>query len=82
MTSGGWARKETDEDAEEENYRFVYTNAEIQGIVGTIPLRDAIYTHYLKYIAHICRLPNTAIPKKLLFAKPSRRYYRDPWLKI
>ena len=71
-----------DEDGNGEEYSFKYINAEIQDVVGTIPIRDAIYTQYLKYIAHICRLPNNAFPKKLLFAKPSRRYYRDTWLKI
>ena len=69
-------------EEEEEVYSFVYTNDEIQNIMKTIPLRDFIYSQYLKYIAHICRADNSAITKKVLFAKPSRRYYRDPWIKI
>ena len=30
---------------------------------------------------HICRAENTAITKKMLFTKPTKRFYRDPWLK-
>ena len=58
------------------------TNEELENIMKTMPLRDVIYSHHLKYIAHVCRAENTAITKKLLFAKPSKRLYRNPWLKI
>ena len=82
MVRGGWARKKTADEAEEKDYSFVYTNVDIQRIMQTTPLRNFVYSQYLKYIAHICRLPNTSIPKKLLFAKPSRKYSRDIWIKI
>ena len=81
MINGGWARKDRNVQ-EEENYSYRYTNKEVEGIVGTMPLRNIIHQQYLKYIAHICRSPNTAITKKMLFAKPIKTYYRDPWLKI
>ena len=48
----------------------------------TVSLRDFIYSQYLKYIAHICRAENTAITMKMLFTKPSKKYCRDPWIKI
>ena len=57
-------------------------NEELENIMKTMPLRGIIYLHHLKYIAHACRAENTAITKKLLFAKPSKRFYRNPWLKI
>jgi len=82
MVKGGWKRKETPVDADENDYSFVYTNKEVENIMKTVPLHDFIYSQYLQYTAHICRAENTAITKKLLFAKPSKKYYRDPWLKI
>ena len=47
----------------------------------TSPLRDFIHSQYLKYIAYICRAENTAITK-MLFAKPCKKYCRDPWIKV
>ena len=41
-----------------------------------------INAQYLKYIAHVCRAENNAITKKIMFAKATRDYYRDPWIKI
>lgn len=47
-----------------------------------MPLCDFINSQHLKYVAHVCRAENIAITKKGLFAKPMRKYYKDPWLKI
>ena len=85
MVKGGWKRRhvpENEDDDEEANYAFIYTNEKIQNILSTTPLRNFIYSQYLKYIGYICRTENTALTKILLFAKPERRYYRDPWGKI
>ena len=41
-----------------------------------------IYVQHLKYISHIFRLPYTSNIIKMLFAKPTRKYVHDPWLKI
>ena len=91
MIKGVWARgdslksrksEESPEETEEVDYSFLYTNTEVQKVIRTTPVRDFIYTQHLKYIAHVCRSPNTSITKIMLFAKPTRRYYRDPWLKI
>ena len=82
---GGWKRRNvpgSDEEDEKADYAFIYTNEQIMNILKTTPLRNFIYSQYLKYIGHICRAENTALTKILLFAKPQRRYYRDPWGKI
>ena len=81
MVKGGWKRIETSDHSDEVDYTFVYSNQELERILKTVPLRDFIYSQHLKYIAHICRAENTAITKKMLFAKPTKRFYRDPWLK-
>ena len=61
-----------------QNLTFVAVS---ENIMKTMPLCDVIYSHHLKYIAHVYRAENTAITKKLLFAL-SLRFYRNPWLKI
>ena len=81
MVKGGWKRIETSDHSDEVDYTFVYSNQELEKILKTVPLRDFIYSQHLKYIAHVCRAENTAITKKMLFAKPTKRFYRDPWLK-
>ena len=81
MVKGGWKRIETSDHSDEVDYTFVYSSQELEKILKTVPLRDFIYSQHLKYIAHICRAENTAITKKMLFAKPTKRFYRDPWLK-
>ena len=60
MVKGGWTRQTTLEDDEEENYKYLYRNQEIEQIVGTMPIRNVIEKQYLKFVAHICRSPNTA----------------------
>ena len=80
MVRGGWRRQGSEED--EENYSFVSTNERIEELMGTLPLRDFINKQYLKYVGHICRLDNICLAKIMLFAEPTRRYYRDPWIKI
>ena len=79
MVKGGWARKGEEDDSD---YRFIYRNSEIEKIVGSLPLRHFVEKQHLKYIAHVCRGPNTSITKKLLFSKPTRTHYRDPWTRI
>ena len=82
MVKGGWARQPTPEGVEEECYKYIYKNREIEEIVGTMHLPNFIEKQHLKYIAHICRSPNSAITKKLLFAEASKPYYHNPWIRI
>ena len=65
MVKGGWRRR----NREEGEYQFVYSNADLQNIVKTCPLRSFIYTQHLKYIAHVCRAENTDLTKVLSSAK-------------
>ena len=81
MVRGGWSRKQP-ENPDEEGYAFKCTNEKIQHILKTTPLRDYINMQYLKYVGHVCRMSNNAIPKKMLFATSQRKCYRDPWIKI
>ena len=81
MVRGGWGRKKA-VNADEEEFAFKYTNEDIQNILKTSSLRDTINEQYLSYIGHVCRMPNDSIPKKLLFAKPQKSHYRDPWIKM
>ena len=75
---GGWKRKNVDEG----DNSFQYTNQQVQDIVQTVPLREFIHAQYLRYIAHVCRQENSSTTKKLLFAKASKKCFRDPLLKI
>ena len=77
----GWARKPP-ESEDEVSYELKFKNEEIEEIVHTMPLSNFIEKQYLRYIAHVCRSPNTALTKKLLFAKASRPYYRDARIRI
>ena len=46
------------------------------------PLETFVNSQYLKYVGHTCRRENTRLTKKMLFAIPTKPYFRDPWLKI
>ena len=81
MVKGGF-RKKPSEPENEVNFSLVYTNTDLQRIVKSQPLRDFIDIQYLKYIAHVCRRPNTNLTKLSLFISPKVNYYRDPWINI
>ena len=81
MVKGGWKRKDPEEEGDDE-YRFLYSNERVQGIIRSAPLRNFINAQYLKYIGHVCRSTNCSLTKTMLFAQPGRRYYRNPWIKI
>ena len=78
MIRGGWMQKSDDE----ESFALKYANSDVQKIVNTLPLRDVVNCQYLRYTAHICRSSNNALLKKMMFMIPSKKYYRDPWIKI
>ena len=80
MVRGGWRR--VSEDPEDPDYRFVYTNVELQRIIGAKSIRDILLAHHLRYLGHVCRDENTAITKKMMFADSQVKYFRDPWKKI
>ena len=68
-------------EANEADFSFIYSNQQLQNIVRTAPLRNIIHAQHLRYIGHVCRTQNTNLTKKMLFAKPQRKNYRDPWPK-
>ena len=72
-----------DENEEEEDldWRFVYSNQNILTITNSDPIQNFCQIQHLKYVAHITRLPNSAIQKQILFRTNRRRYARDPWVK-
>ena len=85
IVKGGWKRKYSPEEIDDEenaDYSFIFSNKKIEQIVGTKPLRDFVNYQYLKYIGHICRQENVRLTKKMFFAKPTKSYFRDPWIKI
>ena len=61
-----------------ENYAFVYTNNALVRMSGTMPLRRFIKEQQLKYTAHLCRLPNTDMRKRILFAE-GHKFSRTIW---
>ena len=80
MVRGGWRR--VSDDPDDPDYRFVYSNKDLQKILGAKPIRGIARSWNLKYYGHVCREENTSITKKMMFAVPQRPYYRDPWRKI
>ena len=77
MIKGGWACGNSEDT--EENFSFLYTNIEVEEVIRKMPFHNIIYT---KYVAQVCRSPNTSFTKKMLFTQPTRKFHRDPWLKI
>ena len=85
MVKGGWKRRNVPEEGDNEteaDYSFIYSNRKIQEIVRTQPLESFINSQYLKYIGHVCRRENFNLTKKIMFSKPTKPYFRDPWIKI
>ena len=66
---------------EEGDYSLCYNNDEVRNIVKTVAIRNFVYEQHIKYIGHFCRGENYTLTKKMLFARPQRGYYREPWLK-
>ena len=88
MVKGGFKRRNVPDgndglgEGEEADYSYIYNNARIEKIVGSPPLETFVNSQYLKYVGHTCRRENTRLTKKMLFAIPTKPYFRDPWLKI
>jgi hypothetical protein len=66
MIRGGYKRKEND-------WAFVYTNADIKRICNTIDAIDYVKAQQRKFSAHIIRKDNNSIVKKLFFNNNERR---------
>ena len=81
MVKGGWKRQDSEVEGEEE-YRFVHTNLDLIDIIQTAPLREEILAQRMRYYGHVCRRDNLSITKIMMFAKPKKLYYKDPWEKL
>ena len=81
MVRGGWKR--VCNDPENPDFRFVYTNASLERILSCKKtIRGIARLHHMRYFGHVCREKNTSLTKKMMFARPQRSHYRDPWKKI
>ena len=85
MVNGGFKRvnvprKKGDIIKGEEDWRFVYSNKDLQRLSGTDDLRIFIQKQQLKYLGHICRLENSDSRKHVLFATNQNKYSRDLWI--
>ena len=75
MVRGGYQRKNAPNRREygngqidgEVDCSFKISNHRLRDITKTIPLRDFFYKQHLHFIAHICRLENSALQKQVLF---------------
>ena len=43
------------------------------------PIRTFSHIQHLKFVAHITRLPNSALQNQVLFVTNKKPYVRDPW---
>ena len=80
MINGGFKRQAPIDD-QHENFAYKYSNKDLQNISNTSSLRQFIIKQQLKYVAHICRLPNWDNRKKILFSK-GKRGSRSIWKKF
>ena len=78
MMRGGSSEKTQNKS----DFTFKCSRPDRESVVSAPPQRDFIEAHYLKYTAHTCRHPNDTLTKRVPFARPQRRYCRDPWCRI
>ena len=71
MVKGGFKRKEND-------WAFVYSNADIKRICDTTDAIEFIRGQQLKYVAHIVRKDNNSVVKRLFFNSDVRRTVGAP----
>ena len=77
MIRGGWRR--VSDDPDDPDFRFVYTNRDLERIFRAKSLRGMQKSGLLKYHGHVCREENTMLTKRMMFASSQKRYQRDPW---
>ena len=79
MVKGGWSRQDPEDET---NFRFVYTNQDLEDTLRTTPLHQEILVQRLRYYGHVCRRENTSMTKRLMFANSKKSHVRDPWKKL
>ena len=81
MVRGGWKR--VSNDPENPDFRYVLTNKSIERILKCKKtIRGIAVSHHMRYFGHVARMRNTSLTKKMMFAKPQRLRYSDPWKSI
>ena len=60
------------------DWRYRYSNTDILQLVHSVPIRNFYLMQHLKYIAHVTRLPNSAMHKQVLSRANKKLYSRDP----
>ena len=78
MIRGGSSEKTQNKS----DFTFKCSRPDLDSVVSAPPQRDFIEAHYLKYTAHTCRHLNDTLTKCVPFARPQRRYCRDPRCRI
>ena len=83
MIRGGSSEKTQNKS----DFTFKCSRPDCESVVSAPPQRDFIEAQYLKYTAHTEYLkytahPNDTLTKRVPFARPQRRYCRDPWCRI
>ena len=80
MVKGGYKRQSEDvgnkNDDEKQEWKFKYSNSDLQHITGTKSIKSICISHQLKYISHICRMDNADIRRQLLFDEWSPKWTR------
>ena len=73
-------KKETPNNEEDPiNWKFWLKRQDILNITRTEPLTKYCHIQHLKFIAHVTRLPNTALQKQILFQNNRKKFARDIW---
>ena len=78
MLNNWWKTAKIDEDG---NYEAILTNEHLYKLTKQIPLENFIDKQFLKFQAHVSRLPNNHLQKKVQFIVPEVRISENIWSK-
>ena len=63
-------------------YYFVYSNKDIYRITVTDSIQNYIEKQNFTWLPHCSRMSNNMIQKQIMFIIPTRKHYRDYWVKL
>ena len=81
MVKGGFRRKGTRDDENENSVHYYYTNERISELCNTKPASVFCDAQHLRFIGHIARMENDVPQKQWLFAKQAR-HQKDQWIML
>ena len=73
MVNGGFTRKD-------DSMAYRYSNKDLQRITETTCIRRFIKEQQLKYLAHVCRMNNNDMRKRILFSKNNKKHAISIWI--